>query len=94
MSRRSERAREVWATVHAARSHLRHQARTSTSFGGAREHLAGLRLAPIGTDTMIGSGLPVQGSALTLLLAISGRDVAFTDLEGAGAADLVRRLRP
>ncbi len=73
---------------------LRHQVRTSTSFGGAREHLAGLRLAPTDTDATIGSGLPVQGSALALLLAISGRDVAFTDLEGPGVADLVRRLRP
>jgi len=71
---------------------LRYQARSSTSIGGAREHVAGLRLAPTDVDVGIGSGEPVRGTALALLLAISGRAVAYGELEGPGVAELVRRL--
>lgn len=67
---------------------LRLQARTSTSFGGAKEKVAGLQLAPADADLTIGEGPQVRGAALSLLLAISGRREALDELDGPGAATL------
>ncbi|MFI6090508.1 maleylpyruvate isomerase family mycothiol-dependent enzyme [Streptomyces sp. NPDC051218] len=64
---------------------LRLQARTSASFGGAKEKVAGVQLAPCDADLLIGEGAPVRGTALSLLLAISGRREALDELEGPGA---------
>ncbi|MEV6758591.1 maleylpyruvate isomerase family mycothiol-dependent enzyme [Streptomyces sp. NPDC051214] len=67
---------------------LRLQARTSASFGGAKEAVAALQLAPTDADLTIGEGPQVHGTALSLLLAISGRKEALAELDGPGAATL------
>ncbi|WP_224388856.1 maleylpyruvate isomerase family mycothiol-dependent enzyme [Pseudonocardia sp. ICBG1293] len=66
------------------------QARTSASFGGARETVAGLRLTATDSDLVIGSGTEVTGTVLALLLAVSGRPVRPGELDGPGAAVLAR----
>jgi uncharacterized protein (TIGR03083 family) len=67
---------------------LRLQARTSASFGGAKERVAGVQLAPTDMDLSIGDGPPARGTALSLLLAVSGRQEALDELDGPGAAAL------
>ena len=64
------------------------QARTSSSFGGAKELVSQVRLVATDTDFTIGDGPEVRGPAVSLLLAISGRQVAIGDLEGPGVARL------
>lgn len=68
---------------------LRLQARTPASFGGAKELVAGIRLTAADADVSIGDGPAVRGPALSLLLAVSGRQVALEDLEGPGVAALM-----
>lgn len=63
---------------------LRLQARTPASFGGAKELVARVRLVAVDADAAIGDGPEVTGSALSLLLAVSGRRVALNDLGGPG----------
>lgn len=63
---------------------LRLQARTPTSFGGVKELVARVRLTATDADVSIGAGPEVTGSALSLLLAVSGRRVALDDLDGPG----------
>nr|WP_210036953.1 maleylpyruvate isomerase family mycothiol-dependent enzyme [Pseudonocardia parietis] len=74
----------------AVRRALRLQARTSTSFGGARQSIAGVRLSATDADLSIGDGPEVVGTALSLLLAISGRPVEPGELDGPGVAELVQ----
>lgn len=69
---------------------LRLQARTSVSFGGARELVAGIRLTATDADLSIGDGPEVRGPALALLLAVSGRPVALDELDGPGVAALTK----
>ena len=71
---------------------LRLQARTSASFGGAREHVARLRLTAADAGVSIGDGPEVNGIALALLLAVSGRRVALDDLDGPGVATLAAAI--
>lgn len=71
---------------------LRLQARTSVSFGGAKELVARLRLAAVDADVSIGDGPEVSGSALSLLLAITGRRVTLGDLDGPGVAALAAAI--
>ncbi|MFN3002900.1 maleylpyruvate isomerase family mycothiol-dependent enzyme [Mycolicibacterium wolinskyi] len=63
---------------------LRQQARTSRSFGGAKELLTHVRITATDTDLAMGDGPEVSGTALALLLAISGRRVALGELDGPG----------
>ncbi len=63
-----------------------YQARTSVSMGGSKQRIAGIRLVATDTDLSIGDGPEVAGPALSLLLAISGRDVALADLDGPGVS--------
>lgn len=67
---------------------LRLQARTPASFGGAKELISGVRLTASDVDVTIGDGPSVSGTALSLLLVISGRKVALDDLDGPGIAVL------
>lgn len=67
---------------------LRLQARTAASFGGAKERIAGVQLAPTDADLSLGDGPQVRGTALSLLLAISGRPRALDELDGPGLATL------
>ena len=67
---------------------LRYQARTSKSFGGAKELVAGIRLTATDTDLSIGDGPEVRGTALALLLVVSGRRVALDEVDGPGLDSL------
>jgi hypothetical protein len=64
------------------------QARTPASFGGAKELVGRVRLTAADADVSIGDGPQVSGSAISLLLAISGRRVALDDLDGPGVTVL------
>lgn len=67
---------------------LAYQARTSTSIGGAKELVSQIRLTATDADVSIGSGPEVTGTALSLLLVISGRRTALADLNGPGTGGL------
>lgn len=67
---------------------VRYQARTSVSFGGAKQRVAGVRLHATDMDLSLGEGQEVRGPALSLLLAISGRMEALIDLDGPGVEAL------
>ncbi|MEU8135090.1 maleylpyruvate isomerase family mycothiol-dependent enzyme [Streptodolium elevatio] len=67
---------------------VRLQTRTSASFGGAKELVARVRLTATDTDLVIGDGPEVRGTALALLLAVSGRPVAPEVLTGPGVPAL------
>ena len=71
---------------------LRLQARTPTSFGGAKDLVALIRLRAADADVSIGVGPEVSGTALSLLLAISGRRAALDDLDGPGVAALTAAI--
>lgn len=68
---------------------LRLQTRTPASFGGAKELMARIQLTATDADLSIGDGPEVSGTALSLLLAVSGRPVALDELDGPGIATLV-----
>ncbi|WP_026819539.1 maleylpyruvate isomerase family mycothiol-dependent enzyme [Arthrobacter castelli] len=67
---------------------LRYQARTPVSFGGAKQLASKVQLRASDTDVVIGDGVAVTGPALSLLMAISGRKAALSDLRGPGVAAL------
>ena len=69
---------------------LAYQVRTPVSFGGGRERAAGLRLIDVKTGTSWGHGDDVEGNALDLLLAVSGRSVDPGSFNGNGASRLTR----
>lgn len=71
---------------------LAYQAKTSVKLGGGRELLDGLSLTADDGDFRHGSGDEVRGSALALLLAVSGRPVGDDELSGPGAGTLQQRL--
>jgi uncharacterized protein (TIGR03083 family) len=80
-----------YSTIHIAEA-LDYLIRDGSS--GAKARLAGLRLHDTDTDTDIGTGQIVEGPAVPLLLAASGRSVALPDLSGPGVQTLIERLRP
>ncbi|MUN63468.1 maleylpyruvate isomerase family mycothiol-dependent enzyme [Kocuria sediminis] len=69
---------------------LRHQLRTSVRFGGGKERAHGVRLVATDAGLEAGTGPDVRGTAVALLLAVSGRAVEQGELTGPGAAALVR----
>lgn len=71
---------------------LAYQAHTWVGLGGAKQHVAGLRLVATDAGLGLGEGAEVRGPAVSLLLAVSGRTVALDDLTGPGAAILAARL--
>ncbi|MDO5736016.1 MAG: maleylpyruvate isomerase family mycothiol-dependent enzyme [Propionibacteriaceae bacterium] len=71
---------------------LKSQLGTSTKMGGGRGLVEGLRLVATDTDFQHGEGAEVRGSAIALLLAVSGRPVRENELEGPGAAGLGNSL--
>ncbi len=71
---------------------LRLQARTGKGMGGAKEHIAGLRLRATDADVTLGDGPEVTGPLLALLLAVSGRTVALDELSGEGVETLAERV--
>lgn len=78
----------AYATEAVVRSLLQ-QARTSESFGGAKQLLTRISVAATDVDLSIGNGPAVRGTALALLLAISGRRDALDELDGPGVATLL-----
>ncbi|MCX4451132.1 maleylpyruvate isomerase family mycothiol-dependent enzyme [Streptomyces sp. NBC_01789] len=72
---------------------LRLQLRTPASFGGAKELTARVRLTATDADLSVGNGPEVGGPALSLLLAVSGRQTALEELDGPGADALVTPRR-
>ena len=70
---------------------LEHQLRTTVKLGGGRERADGLRLVATDAPVELGTGPEVRGSALALLLGVSGRRVVPEELTGAGAATLAGR---
>lgn len=68
---------------------LRLYARSNTIIGG-RDRVAGLTLRATDADAVIGSGPLVEGSAISLLLAASGRKSALSELTGPGV-DILRQ---
>lgn len=67
---------------------LRLQARTPAAFGGAKELVARARLTATDADVSVGEGPGVSGTALALLLAVSGRPLEPGELDGPGVAVL------
>lgn len=69
---------------------LRYQLRTSTAMGGGRERAQGLCLIASDADVALGSGSDpeVRGTALALLLAVSGRRLRPGELAGGGVPAL------
>lgn len=73
---------------------LRVQVSTPAAFGGAKELVARVRLTATDADAAIGDGPAVSGSALSLLLAVSGRRVALDQLSGPGVERLAAAVSP
>lgn len=58
----------------------------------ARRHLAGLTLRATDTDWRVGAGPEVVGTALTLLLLLTGRtQIALDNLDGRGVAEILAK---
>jgi uncharacterized protein (TIGR03083 family) len=67
---------------------LRLQTRTPSYLGGAKELVTRVRLTATDADVSIGDGSDVRGTALSLLLAVTGRRVALADLDGPGVGPM------
>ncbi|WP_341361104.1 maleylpyruvate isomerase family mycothiol-dependent enzyme [Georgenia sp. M64] len=81
--------RRHYPPVHVADA-LRYQARTSVRVGGGKERAERLRMVATDTDLRLGAGDEVHGTAIALLLAVSGRPVGPHELTGPGADALTR----
>lgn len=68
------------------------QARTGVGLGGARDHVAGLRLVADDVDLVLGEGPTVTGPVIALLCAVSGRAGHLEHLAGDGVPLLGHRL--
>jgi uncharacterized protein (TIGR03083 family) len=67
---------------------LRYQATASVDFGGGNERVERLRLIATDASFDLGMGPEVHGSAIALLLAVSGRPVRGGEITGPGALSL------
>jgi uncharacterized protein (TIGR03083 family) len=67
---------------------LRLQTRTPESMGGAKGLVGRVELRAVDAGVSIGEGPEARGTALALLLAVTGRQVALEELDGPGAAGL------
>lgn len=79
--------RHHYPTSYVARA-ITLQATTSDAFGGGRSRLAGVTLTATDTDFTLGTGPAVEGPAISLLLAVSGRHTALGDLTGPGVQQI------
>jgi uncharacterized protein (TIGR03083 family) len=61
---------------------------------GTKKRIAGLRLIATDVDWSHGSGPEVHGTALSLLLAMTGRPGGLDDLDGEGLTALRTRMVP
>ncbi|SEH01491.1 TIGR03083 family protein [Nonomuraea solani] len=69
---------------------LRFQLGTGVPVGGGKERAQGLRLLATDAKLDAGDGPEVRGTALALLLAVSGRPVGADELTGPGVPALIR----
>lgn len=70
---------------------LQFQLRTTVKMGGGRERADGLRLVAEDAPVDTGTGPAVRGTALALLLAVSGRPLRPDELTGPAAEILTAR---
>ena len=63
----------------------------SNTLIGSKRRIEGLALRATDTDWSHGSGQPVEGPMLSLLLAMTGRRAAYDDLAGEGVQTLRSR---
>ncbi|NGN93887.1 maleylpyruvate isomerase family mycothiol-dependent enzyme [Nocardioides sp. KC13] len=63
---------------------LRYLADTSQKWGGGKERAQRVRLVATDADAVIGTGPEVRGTAIALVLALSGRPVEPGELTGPG----------
>jgi hypothetical protein len=82
---RTPHEERLWMAFH----HLTHNPAPGYVMGS---RLSGLRIEATDTGWDYGAGVPVRGPAESLVLAISGRDVGLTHLEGDGVPILRDRL--
>lgn len=68
---------------------LGYLAKTSQKWGGGKERAERVRLVATDVDTVIGTGPEVRGTAIALVLSLSGRPVAAGELTGPGATVMV-----
>jgi uncharacterized protein (TIGR03083 family) len=68
---------------------LSYQVKTSVKIGGGKELARGWRLVATDTAFAHGSGPEIRAPAITLLIAMSGRPVAMTELAGPGAPGFI-----
>ena len=87
---RRERRRGSYP-IEAVVAALDYQLRTSVSMGGGKQRAAGLHVQATDADLSRGEGPLVRGSALALLLAVSGRPVAADELSGEGVTLMAER---
>ncbi|MFD5600412.1 maleylpyruvate isomerase family mycothiol-dependent enzyme [Leucobacter sp. NPDC058333] len=71
---------------------LRYQVATSIKVGGGRELARGSRLIATDADFQHGEGPEVRATAISLLLAVSGRPIAADRVAGSGASAFVARV--
>lgn len=72
----------------AAVTAMRYQLGTSVKMGGSKERAQGLRLIATDVDFAVGSGPEARGTAMDLLLSMSGRNLMNDGLQGPGAVQL------
>lgn len=63
---------------------LRYQLATGARMGGGKERAQGFRLVATDAAEAFGSGPEVSGTAIVLLLAVSGRSLGTNELTGVG----------
>ncbi len=73
---------------------LLYQLATPVGRGGGKERAAGVSLVPTDGPGPIGDGDVAEGSALALLLAVSGRPTRPGEIRGPGAARLCGSVSP
>ncbi|MFW0774020.1 maleylpyruvate isomerase family mycothiol-dependent enzyme [Paenarthrobacter nitroguajacolicus] len=71
---------------------LSYQVKTTTKMGGGKEIAEGWRLVATDTPFDHGNGPTVEGPAIALLLAISGRPIGHEEVGGPGAPVFLQHL--
>ncbi|MET8523062.1 maleylpyruvate isomerase family mycothiol-dependent enzyme [Nocardioides sp. NPDC004968] len=72
---------------------LGYLAKTSQKWGGGKERAQRVRLVATDADAAIGTGPEVHGSAIALVLALSGRALGSGELTGPGATVMATASR-
>jgi len=71
---------------------LGYQVKTTTKIGGGKEIAEGWRLVATDTPFDHGNGPTVEGPAIALLLAVSGRPIGHDEVSGPGAPVFLQRM--